>query len=275
MMVHRAFVLAFACLGSAYAQAPQFEVASVKPSAPLGPQALGRITPVVIRGGPGSSDPGLVRFDYIDMYSLVTMAYGIQWIQLSGPDWLRSTRFDINAKVPPGTTVDQYRLMLQNLLAERFKLALHHETKEATTYNLVIAKNGPKLKESEPDPDAPNLGLQPPPATPPIRGYNGAVQVHQIRQTAERLAATFASQLGLPVTDDTGLKGIYDISLHWSGTGVNLSASASEVPDDTAIESQPTLLQAVQEQLGLKLVPKKGQIDVLVIDHIEKLPTED
>jgi uncharacterized protein (TIGR03435 family) len=101
------------------------------------------------------------------------------------------------------------------------------------------------------------------------------VQVHQIRQTAERLAATFASQLGLPVTDDTGLKGIYDISLHWSGTGVNLSASASEVPDDTAIESQPTLLQAVQEQLGLKLVPKKGQIDVLVIDHIEKLPTED
>jgi uncharacterized protein (TIGR03435 family) len=272
MKIGQAFVAAIVFLGVARAQTPEFEVASVKPSAPLGPQALGRITPVVIRGGPGSSDPGLVRFDYIDMYSLVTMAYGIQWIQLSGPDWLRSTRFDINAKVPRGATREQYRLMLQNLLAERFKLVLHHETKEATTYDLVVAKNGPKLKQSEPEPDAPNLGLQPPPPTPPIRGYNGAVQVHQIRQTTERLAATVASQLGVPVTDNTGLKGIYDISLHWSGTGVNLPAS--DAPDDTAVESQPTLLQAVQEQLGLKLVPRKGQIDVLVIDHIEKVPTE-
>jgi len=258
-------------VGLLHAQTPRFEVASVKPAPPLVPGS-GR-GGTVVRGGPGSSDPALVRFDYIDMFSLVTMAYGIQWIQLSGPDWLRSTRFDVNARVPQGATRDQYRLMLQNLLAERFKLALHHETKEVTTYDLVVGKNGPKLKESEVDPDAPNPGLQPAPAAPPMRNYNGAVQVHQTRQTTERLAATLAAQLGLPVTDSTGLKGNYDITLHWSGTGVNLSAS--DTPDDTAIEGQPTLLQAVQEQLGLKLVPKKGPIDVLVIDHIERVPTAD
>ena len=145
---------------------------------------------------------------------------------------------------------------------------LHHETKEVTAYDLVVAKNGPKLKESPPDPDAPDLDLQPPPpGLSPPPGYTGAVAMNITKQTAEQLAARLAAFLGLPVTDATGLKGNYDVTMHWS-------LSASDAPDDTAVESQPTLLQAVQEQLGLKLVPKKGQIDILVIDHIEKVPTE-
>jgi uncharacterized protein (TIGR03435 family) len=202
------------------------------------------------------------------------MAYGIQSFQLKGPDWLGNTRFDVNARVPPGATRDQYHLMLQNLLAERFKLALHHETKEVTTYDLVVAKGGPKLKEAAVDPNAPDPGLQPPPSVPsPPPGYTGPVYMGISRQTMERLAAMLAAQLGLPVTDATGLKGHYDGGpLHWSPSGANLSAS--DASDDAAVDSQPALLQAVQEQLGLKLLPKKGQIDVLVIDHIEKVPTE-
>jgi uncharacterized protein (TIGR03435 family) len=268
-MIRRVFAVALACLGIAYAQTPKFEVASVKPSAPFTPASGSR---QVVRGGPESSDPGLARFDNISLFSLVTMAYGIQSSQLSGPDWLNSARFDINARVPQGATRDQYRLMLQDLLAERFKLALHHETKAATTYDLVVAKNGPKLKELAEDPDAPNPGLQPAPAAPPRPNYNGAVAVNGLKRSAEGLAALLAAQLGAPVADATGLKGTYEIHLHWSGTGVNVSAT--DAPDDTAIEGQPTLLQAVEEQLGLKLVPKKGQIDILVIDHIEKVPTE-
>jgi uncharacterized protein (TIGR03435 family) len=265
MKLRHAFVVALACLGIAHAQIPKFEVASVKPSAPFIPASGSR---QVVRGGPESSDPALARFDNVNLFSLVMMAYGIQSFQLSGPDWLNSARFGINARVPQGATRDQYRMMLQDLLAERFKLALHHQTKEATGYELVVAKNGPKLKESPVDPDAPDPGLQPPPsALSPPPGYTGAVSMNITRQTAEQLAARLAAALGLPVTDATGLKGRYDVTLFWG-------LSATETSIDTAGPSLPTLLQAVQEQLGLKLVPKKGQIDILVIDHIEKEPTE-
>ena len=266
MKIGQALAVALALAGAAYAQPPRFEVASVKPSAPLVPGS-GR-GGTVVRGGPGSSDPALARFDNIPLFTLVTMAYGIQSIQLKGPDWLRTARFDINARIPPGATRDQYRLMLQNLLAERFKLTLHHETKEVTAYDLVVAKNGPKLKESTVDPDAADVSLPIPPSPlSPPPGYAGVVQINIPRQTAEQLAARLGAALGLPVTDATGLKGHYDVALRWS-------LAASDGPDDAAA-SEPTLLQAVQEQLGLKLVPKKGRIDVLVIDRIEKEPTED
>jgi uncharacterized protein (TIGR03435 family) len=269
MEIGQAFLVALACLGIAYAQPPQFEVASVKPSTP---PAGGRNTPPVVRGGPGSTDPALARFDNVDLDSLITMSYGIARFQLSGPDWMKTARFDINARVPLGTTIDQYRLMLQNLLAERFKLTLHHETKEMVTYQLVVAKGGPKLKEVEADTVTPSAGLIPPPNPPPVPNYNGAVTMNGIKRTMEGFAALLTAQLGGPVTDATGLKGTCLIALHWSGTG--MVVSASDEPDPHAVEGQPTLLQALQEQLGLKLEPKKGPVDVLVIDHVERSPIE-
>jgi len=197
------------------------------------------------------------------------MAYGIQRNQLSGPEWLSAARFDINARIPQGATRDQYRLMLQDLLAERFKLALHHETKEVQLFELAVAKNGPKLKELPAEAAAADDGLQPAPLMPrPPQGYNGAVTAHRDQATMEWLAATLAGQLGQPVTDSTGLTGHYDIALHWSG--LQAPATSETVG---AIDSEPTLLEAVQEQLGLKLTPKKAPFDVLVIDHMERNPT--
>jgi uncharacterized protein (TIGR03435 family) len=259
-------------VGLVHAQAPQFEVASVKPSPP---PASGRSAAIVVRGGPGSSDPALARFDNIDLFSLVTMAYGIGRYQLSGPEWLSTARFDINARIPQGATRDQYRLMLQNLLAERFKLALHHETKEIPIYELVVAKNGSKLKESPVDPYSPDAGLQPPTrwSSPPPGAANAGGVIPHTKRPIEWLLAMLSGLLGQPVTDATGLKGEYDIQLRWSGTGLQPPV-ASDTPGAAAADSGLTLFEAVQEQLGLKLVQKKAPFDVLVIDHIEKVPTE-
>jgi uncharacterized protein (TIGR03435 family) len=206
----------------------------------------------------------LARFDNISLFQLVTMAYGILPSQLLGPEWLSATHFDINARVPPGTTREQYRLMLQNLLVERFKMAVHHETKEMQTYELTVGKNGPKLKAPA-QPDGPGLGLQPPPGpiSPPA-GYTGPVILTRKNETTEWLATFLAAQVGQPVVDNTGLKGNYDISLRWGTAPSDVSAD----------DSEPTLFSALQEQLGLKLTPQKGLVDILVIDHIEKEPTE-
>jgi len=268
-MIGPAFLAVLACLGAAYGQGPQFEVASVKPSPPPLP---GRFVQTVVRGGPGSSDPGRATFENVDLFSLIAMAYDIQRYQLSGPEWLSAARFDIAAKIPQGATRDQYRLMLQNLLAERFKLAVHHETKEIRVYELVVAKNGPKLKESTVDPAAADNGPQPPPlgsSLPP--GYNGPRAMQFTKVSMERFVANLGGQLGQPVTDGTGLKGNYDIKLRWTGLQ---APAASEPADIGGADSLPSIFSALQEQLGLKLEPRKAPIEYIVVDKAEKVPTE-
>jgi uncharacterized protein (TIGR03435 family) len=246
---------------------PSFEVASVKPSPPPGPnRTMGRL----VRGGPGSTGPGAITFTNIDLFSLVTMAYGVNAYQLVGPGWLGATRFDITAKLPPGATREQYRLMLQNLLAERFKLAVHRDKKEGRVFDLAVAKNGPKLKESADDPAAAadDGSLQPPPSAPrPPVGYNGPMALLCARCSIEQFTARLAGLLGQPVSDATGLNGRYDIRLQYSLAGLQTGPSVdADVP--------ATIFDALQEQLGLKLEPKRGMIDLLAIDHIEKVPTE-
>ncbi len=245
------------------AQPPaRFEVASIKPSPPPVP---GKGAPIV-HGGPGSSDPGLATFENIDLLSLIAMAYGVNRHQLAGPDWLGGARFNITARVPAFATVGEYREMLQSLLAERFRLAIHHEQREVQIAELVVAKNGPKLKESAVDPPAAD-GLQPPPprAGPPP-GYHGPVSLTLSNESMERFAARLSGLFDQPVIDNTGLSGRYDITLR------ALVGSNPPAADD--VNATPTLMDAVQTQLGLKLVPKKSLVDVLVVDHVEKTPTE-
>jgi uncharacterized protein (TIGR03435 family) len=211
-------------------------------------------------------------FENFDLASLVTMAYNIPRYRLSAPDWLPTSKFDIVAKIPPGATREQYRLMLQNLLAKRFKLALHHDTKEIPIYELVVAKNGPKLKESPEDPAVAGAGLQPPPLmSSPPRGYSGSVVMQCTKCSMELFITRLAGQLGTPVTDATGLQAKYDILLHWSGLQ---PSTASEPLAAEAANAEPTIFDAVQVQLGLKLVKKNDPVDMLVIDHLEKLPTQ-
>jgi uncharacterized protein (TIGR03435 family) len=237
---------------------PRFEVASIRPADSGATR---------IHGGPGSSDPGLATFENVDLFSLATMAYGIKRHQLSAPDWMSTARFNITARVPAGATTDDYRLMLQGLLADRFKLALHYEQKEMQISELVVAKNGPKLKESAPGATGPpEDGLQPPSHTGLPPGFHGAVNLVLAKASIDKLAALLSGLFEQPVIDRTGLTGRYDITLH--------ALAGSNPPNADTADAPPPIIDALQEQLGLKLVLKKSVVDVLVVDHIEKTPTE-
>ena len=304
-----------AAFGQAAAESPTFEVASVKPAEP---QAMGMMR-VRMGGGPGTPDPGQLTYSNASLKDVLINAYAVKGYQINGPKSLDSERFDIMAKIPKGATKEQFQLMLQNLLAERFKLTLHHETKELPMYALVVGKGGPKLKESvDDDPAAP----PPPPPPPPPPGSDGAGPVMgRMRVGADgtpqlppgvgkngmmmmimngrmRLVANhrpitallemLSNQLGRPVVDATELKANYDFTLDFAPDGMNGpmgmmpppppqhdggpggGAPMASAPD----AGGPTIFTALQEQLGLKLEQRKGPVDLLVIDRMEKVPTE-
>ncbi len=257
-----------------------FEAASIKPAAPGGS--------VRMEGGPGTSDPGRIRYSSISLRYLIMAAYRIGSFQLSAPAWLDAKAFDIDAKVPPGATRAQLREMLQNLLIERFHLALHPERRVMPIYTLIVGKNGPKLKESaekagadtaddfDPLPPAPpnelELDHEGYPVVPPREGSwlvalrSGPARTHQLNASMQDLAALLSKQLARPVTDATGLQGRYEFTLSWM----------ADVPAAGALtaEAGPDLLAAVRQQLGLKLEAAKGPVEVLVIDHLERDPIE-
>jgi uncharacterized protein (TIGR03435 family) len=121
----------------------EFEVASIKPVSP-DPRGF----TLTWRGGPGTSDPTLFRAENNSLAGFVMAAYGVNYYHFSAPDWMSNTRFDITARVPEGATKEQFQTMLQNLLIDRFNLVVHHDSREASSYDLVVAKNGPKFKGS-------------------------------------------------------------------------------------------------------------------------------
>jgi uncharacterized protein (TIGR03435 family) len=285
---------------------PTFEVASVKPAAPI----IGNRIMVMMRGGPGSNDPGQITYSNVTLYNVLMNAYGVKSFQISGPGWLDSERYDIVAKVRRGATKAECKVMMQNLLAERFKLTLHRDKKDLPMYALVVGKNGPKLKESVEDPVAaaamrqPTMGKDGFPVLPPglaglsakslkmMNGGSGASMTASHQSMAE-FAEMLSSRLDLPVVDMTGLTGKYDYTLSFSAEGLGRmrllggmalpppaappsgeggpGMAMASAPDG---QSSPDLLTALQEQLGLKLEQKKGPVDLLVIDHVEKMPTE-
>lgn len=237
-------------------------------------------------GGPGSKDPGLFTCQNYSLSGLILMAYDLKRYQLAAPDWLSSAKFDITAKVPEGATRSAFRQMLQSLLAERFKLAAHTEVRDLPVYELVIAKNGPTFKESVEVPATPDTAETPaslppafanpklgkdgypelPPGKPGMMMFSGRARMYQPKSTIETLCTFLAAQLGRPVKDATGLKAKYDIGLYWS-----LERHTPNAPDT---ETGPTLIQALREQLGLGLNASKSPFDVLVVDHVEKVPTQ-
>jgi len=239
---------------------PAFEVASVKPS-----------TPQSIRmfdGGPGSRDPGMISYTRATLHDLLYQAYDLQDSeQISGPDWLSTERYDIAAKLPPGTTKAQFRIMMQGLLAERFKVALHHQTGEFPVYFLVVAKNGPKLKE--PNTDVDREGFPHPPAGKPGMMMNfagGRASLTARQQPVSALTIDLRTTAGRQVVDKTGLTGKFDFTLEFSLRGMMGQPSTDADPI-------PSLFDALPQQLGLKLENAKIPLDVLVIDHAEKVPT--
>jgi uncharacterized protein (TIGR03435 family) len=223
--------------------------------------------------------------------------------QIVGPSWLQdfqNTRFDIHAKGAAGTTKEQIPLMLQSLLAERFGMRFHMERRELPAYELVVAKGGVKMKESakpadEPltpgnTPDNPGRGggvatqrdqdgkveLAPGRKGAMVMGMGGALRISARLQSAAEIATLCQNRIGRPVADKTGLTGTYDFNLDFSPNGQSssgaTSASTSGSPLGDLKEDVPPLEVAIQS-LGLKLQPAKVMMDVVVIDHIEKLPT--
>lgn len=250
---------------------PKFEVASVKPSPPRTPMMVGA------RGGPETNDPERFVCENFDLDALVQMAYGIARYQLSAPEWTYEARFDVEAKVPKGATKAEFRAMMQDLLQDRFRMAAHQEKRELTGYELALYKSGPKLKKStEPFPKDPGIGTGDRlgvdgdgfPILPPGRfpwwttGPNG----HTRRRVANMSMADFATNLSMqlqgPVNNSTGLDGEYDFTLSWV-----FENRRGEVDG-------PDLFRALQDQLGLRLERRKEMVDVVVVDRMERVPTE-
>jgi uncharacterized protein (TIGR03435 family) len=280
----------------------EFEVATVKPAAP-NPTIVG------INGGPGTRDPGRVNYRAMRLADLLSFAYHVKTFQISGPSWVSSERYDITATVPEGTTKEQFAVMLQNLLLDRFKIKLHHETKEFPLYELSVAKNGPKLKASVADPNA-NQNDPPPPGPLP-KGKDGLPQLPPGRKglfmmfrpngfhlaamvsSMSDLAQALSDQVGNVVEDKTGLTGTYEFTLDFAPEGDFFQRqglpppppsppggngpAAGPTPGPTAAgdpAEAPNIFTAVQDQLGLKLEKKKAPLDLIVIDQAEKTPTE-
>jgi len=213
---------------------PEFEVASVKPHASGG-------SPHVSIAG----DPGRLTFTNITVRGLMREAYGLKVYPLCrGLDALSTDRYDFVAKVSPDASKEQRMLMLQKLLAERFKLVAHRETKELPIYALVAGKNGPKLHEVEDDGSAAETGS----------GDGHQIKAHHI--SMKLLAATLQGWIGDTVVDATGLTGLFDLNLDFN-------------VDEGKPDEGPTIFEAVQ-RLGLKLEARRGPVEVVVIDHVEK-----
>jgi uncharacterized protein (TIGR03435 family) len=293
-------------MGAVFGQTPApekavFEVASIKPAEP---QVPGKPYFMGSSGGPGTKDPGIFQCHNCNLPMLIAQAYDIKFFQLTYPKWMDDTRFEINAKLPTGATKAQFRLMLQDLLVERFKLALHHDAKEMQVYDLVVAKGGPKFaehvdkKEEAEDAAAPARGGARGPNVDadgyPIiaKGCKGCIMIvgsgkarmSMQDSTMKEFADMVASQVNKIVYDATGLKGKYDISLTYQmqmgvmrggpGGPPPPPPSNSAGPLDSDSDMGIPLVGAIQPQLGLRLESKKGSVDMLVIDHAEKAPTE-
>jgi uncharacterized protein (TIGR03435 family) len=303
-----AALLAALCFAQTPA-APSFEVASVKPSPPpTGNNILRRA------GG----DPGMVNYQNASLRMMITRAYAVKNFQVTGPDWIDSQGYDVTAKLPAGDSTDQIPAMLQNLLAERFKLTVHRESKELPVYALIVDKGGPKMKEVDPavlaDAAAKaNTGFAgglPPPPGPDGKGLppgammvqvggpgdaGGAARHMQGMITAAALANMLTNLLDRPVLDMTGLTKTYDIQLSWTPDDREqprglmgmmpppgaVSASGAAAPgmgprpaDAASDAAAGSIFSALQQELGLKLDARKSQAEILVVDHAEKVPTE-
>jgi uncharacterized protein (TIGR03435 family) len=235
-----------------------FEVASVKPSVP-GPWRESKV--------------GVDRIDFPNatLKYCVAFAYGVKEFQISGPSWLGDVRHDILAKGSEGTRRDQLPEMMQALLAERFKLQIHRETKEFNVIVLSVGKNGPKLKESPQDPGSAHDGARIGMSSSPSGA--GRIEVKEGNMTA--LANTLSRLLSHPVVDTTGLTGRYDFDLEFSredSSGTMLIPPTSGGAPPTAMEPGSSVFSSIL-QLGLRLDARKHPMVAIVVDHAEKTAT--
>ena len=295
--------------------APEFEVASIKPSGDLGAAfASGKMPHIGMK-----IDNSQVDIGAFTLTQLISAAYKVKAFQITGPDWMKTTRFDIMAKIPDGVSKDQVPEMLRALLEERFKLTVHHDNKELPAYGLMVGKNGTKLTPSPPDPpedksqapgksgitmDTPDGQVQVKSSGRGLNGTteitggrngtvkmsmaNGTMHLESSKMSMASLADRLTPFLDHPVVDMTEMKGTYVVSLDLSMEDMMAAARASgmgaAIPggrdgggtDGVPVASDPagsSIFSSVQK-LGLKLEKQKVPFELIVVDHLEKVPTE-
>lgn len=227
---------------------PVFEVASVKVASAGTNDGGGHgrlnITP----------SPSGVSMINVPLKAVIQWAYHVQAVQVSGPGWLDGDRYDVIGKTAGVTSEDQQRQMMQTLLADRFKLTFHRESKEMRAFVASVAKTGLKMKESTTEGD---MDMKP-------SGKAGATIQ---RATIAKLVELLSGPLQAPVIDETGLTGRYDFTIDVSnvldpGTPMGIS------------DVIPIFVQLAQQQLGIKIEEKKVSVEMLMVDHVERVPVE-
>ena len=226
---------------------PTFEVASIKPNQMTREERHG-VAPANVKTTPGS-----LSIRNSSLSGCIQWAYNVGPFLISGPNWLESERFDITAKAAEPADEDRLKLMMQALLAERFKLAVHREEKVMSVYEVSVGKGGPKMKESAGDGE---MSLNPTMGKPIV-----SVQRISVPWALDMLSRG----LRAPVIDKTGLKGKFDF---------NLDLTAYITKDMRPDDLPSIAFTVLQKELGLKLESKKAPVEMLVIDHVERTPTE-
>ena len=214
---------------------PEFEVASVKPTPPPDPAARSESLTFKLANGRATGQNATLKM-------MLIKAYGVKDYQILGPDWLSTERYDMLAKAPADTPDSQLPLMLQRLLAERFGIKLHRDSKEMRVFDLVITPKGLTVARAEKE-----------------TGVSISGQIAG-KTTLSSLANILTIVLKTPVVDRTDTPGIFDFKINWES--------------DDPIPSGALLSEVLQRQTGLRLEARKGPVEILVIDHADKTPTE-
>lgn len=268
------------------ASGPEFEVASIKPSAP---DSANRMSFGV------HIDGALIAIHSYSLKDCIMLAYDVREFQVSGPDWLDAQKFEITAKLPQGAPRKQLLQMMRSLLADRFKLAVDVQKKEFPVYALIVSKNGPKLKESAAAAEADATGedknnvkvnVDVNTGSPGggrgssvvdlgngafISSANGRIEAHKV--TMSQLTETLWRYVDRPVVDMTALAGAYDLSLPYGVDELRnllrVSHSDRHIPDDAL---PPASLFDSLKAVGLTLDPRKAPLDFVVVEHAERMP---
>jgi uncharacterized protein (TIGR03435 family) len=291
-------LLSSAALGQA-PDAPHFEVASIKPATDLmSQQTAGKLHTGM------SVDGARVDIGAMTLADLICAAYQIRSYQLSGPDWITANRFDILARIPDGARQGSVPEMLQALLVERFRLAIHHEIKEENVYALIIGNGGAKLEESRQnsDPSTPTGGAATDLGQGPVSvkrdgkggaalsgGPNGPMRMSPapdggthyefMAMSMRKLADFLSPMLDRPVVDATAMAGNYEVSLdiplvilRRRAQAVGMATPAPPSASEASDPSDNVLFDSLQK-MGLNLEKRRLPIDTLVVDHLERAPT--
>jgi len=249
------FICGLAAGFASLAVCQEFEVVSIKPNNSMSGSSSTH------------SDKGILRGANLSLKSLIMRAYGMRDYQVEGPDWLGSEHFDISAKFPDGyppkDRADEsaaYMAMMQKMLVDRFHLAVHRGQKTFAVYGLVVAKGGIKFRQvpdgGQHSSNSNNTHYEG--TGIPMEGFAGFLSKRP------ELPAD------LPVLDMTGLKGDYTMTLDW----VREFKPSPDAPASAEPSPGPSLLSALEDQLGLKLETRKAPVEILIVDHAEKVPTE-